>query len=108
MSKPLTFLSVIRLIDMIPRTGIKESTFAYYVSRFWDWLEENDYKKDAEILKEHLRIRNGEKVAMAVMDEASDELDNHKKDCIIQIKDDVEVHTDKIYIENLNGNLYIN
>ena len=45
---------------------------------------------------------------MAVMDEASDELDNHKKDCIIQIKDDVEVHTDKIYIENLNGNLYIN
>lgn len=122
MSKPLTFLSVIRLIDMIPRTGVKESTFAYYVSRFWDWLEENDYKKDAEILKEHLRIRNGEKVAMAVMDKAPDEykkyygaicdlcaeVDNHKKDCIIQIKDDVEVHTDKIYIENLNGNLYIN
>ena len=120
MSKPLTFLSVIRLIDMIPRT-VKESTFAYYVNQFHDWLDENGYEKDVEVLKERLRIRNGEKVAMAVMDESSDEykfyeamiehyseIDNHSKDRIIQVNNDVNVKTDKIYIGTVNGNLYIN
>ena len=69
MSKPLTFIPVIRLINMIPREGVRETSFAYYVNRFCDWLEENGYERDLEVLKEYIRARNGEKIAMAVMDD---------------------------------------
>lgn len=121
MDKPYTFSSIVRLIDFIP-IGARENAVVAYINKFIDWCRNNGYNADVKVLEEHLKARRGEDVAMAVMDKAPDEykkyygaicdlcaeVDNHKKDCIIQIKDDVEVHTDKIYIENLNGNLYIN
>jgi hypothetical protein len=70
MSKPLTFISVIRLINMIPKdAGINEGAFTYYVDRFCEWLNSNGYETDLKILKEYVRARNGEDIAMAVMDD---------------------------------------
>jgi len=60
-----TFTSLPRLLDMIkPTDRVK-----WYSSRLADALEEEGYITDAKIVRESIKIMNGEKVPMATMDE---------------------------------------
>lgn len=68
-----TFTSLPRLLDRIKPTDRAK----WYSSRLADALEKEGYITDAKIVRESIKIMNGEKVPMATMDEepVSEELE---------------------------------
>jgi hypothetical protein len=60
-----TFTSLPRLLDRIKPTDRAK----WYSSRLADALEKEGYITDAKIVRESIKIMNGEKVPMATMDE---------------------------------------
>ena len=68
-SKPYTFNSIPRLLDMIPHS---EKAIAY-IKKLSDQLKEEGYEKDSKIVNEHIKIMNGEKIGMATMDKKKKE-----------------------------------
>ena len=81
-SKVYTFKSIPRLLDMIQPSDRAKT----YIAKLADSLDGQGYHSDANIVRESIKIMNGEKVAMATMDEepVSDELEEaammHYKD----------------------------
>lgn len=71
-NKGYTFKSIPRLLDMIQPSDRAKA----YVAKLADSLDEQGYHTDAKIVRESIKIMNGEKVAMATMDEepVSDDL----------------------------------
>jgi hypothetical protein len=67
------FKAIPRLLDMIEPTDKAKS----YVTKLADAFDSEGYYTDAKIVRESLKIMNGEKVAMATMDEepANEELE---------------------------------
>lgn len=72
-SKVYTFKSIPRLLDMIQPNDRAKT----YIAKLADSLDEQGYYTDANIVRESIKIMNGEKVAMATMDEepVSEELE---------------------------------
>jgi hypothetical protein len=62
-----TFTSLPRLLDRIKPTDRAK----WYSSRLADALEKEGYITDAKIVRESIKLMNGEKVPMATMDEES-------------------------------------
>jgi hypothetical protein len=60
-----TFTSLPRLLDRIKPTDRAK----WYSSRLADALEKEGYITDAKIVRESIKLMNGEKVPMATMDE---------------------------------------
>ena len=60
-----TFKAIPRLLGMIPPTDRAKS----YCQKLIDSLEQEGYSTDAKIVRDCLKQMNGEKVAMATMDE---------------------------------------
>jgi hypothetical protein len=73
-----TFTSLPRLLDRIKPTDRAK----WYSSRLADALEEEGYITDAKIVRESIKIMNGEKVPMATMDEepVSEDLEEASKE----------------------------
>lgn len=65
--KEYTFKAIPRLLGMIPPTDRAKS----YCQKLIDSLEQEGYSTDAKIVRDCLKQMNGEKVAMATMDEVS-------------------------------------
>ena len=65
--KGFTFKAIPRLLDMIP-PSVRAKT---YIGKLSDTLENEGYHTDAKIVRETIRIMNGDKVGMATMDEES-------------------------------------
>ena len=63
--KEYTFKAIPRLLGMIPPTDRAKS----YCQKLIDSLEQEGYSTDAKIVRDCLKQMNGEKVAMATMDE---------------------------------------
>lgn len=63
--KEYTFKAIPRLLEMIQPTDRAK----LYCQKLIDSLEQEGYSTDAKIVKNRLKIMNGEKVAMATMDE---------------------------------------
>ena len=63
--KEYTFKSIPRLLDMIQPSDRAK----FYTSKLADSLDEQGYHTDANIVRESIKIMNGEKVAMSTMDE---------------------------------------
>ena len=72
-SDKFAFKAIPRLLEMIEPTDRAKA----YIAKLADTLEVEGYPTDAKIVRESLKIMNGEKVAMATMDEepVSDDLD---------------------------------
>ena len=71
------FKVIPRLLDMIEPTDRAKA----YIAKLADTLEVEGYSTDAKIVRESLKIMNGEKVPMATMDEepVSEELNEAKR-----------------------------
>lgn len=63
-NKEYTFNAIPRLLEMIQPTDRAKS----YCQKLIDSLEQEGYSTDAKIVRERLKLMNGEKVAMATMD----------------------------------------
>ena len=63
--KEYTFKAIPRLLEMIQPTDRAKS----YCQKLIDSLEQEGYSTDAKIVKNRLKIMNGEKVSMATMDD---------------------------------------
>ena len=63
--KEYTFKAIPRLLEMIQPTDRAKT----YCQKLIDSLEQEGYSTDAEIIRDCLKQMNGEKVAMATMDE---------------------------------------
>lgn len=63
--KEYTFTAIPRLLEMIQPTERSKS----YCQKLIDSLEQEGYSTDAKIVRERLKLMNGEIVAMATMDE---------------------------------------
>ncbi len=72
-SERFTFKAIPRLLEMIEPTDRAKA----YIAKLADILEVEGYSTDAKIVRECLKIMNGEKVPMATMDEepVSEELE---------------------------------
>ena len=66
-SDRFAFKSIPRLLEMIEPTDRAKT----YTAKLVDALEAEGYPTDAKIVRERLKIMNGEKVSMATMDEES-------------------------------------
>lgn len=64
-SKVYTFKSIPRLLEMIQPSDRAK----FYATKLAERLESEGYPFDATIVKESIKVMNGEKVAMATMDE---------------------------------------
>ena len=64
-NKEYTFKAIPRLLEMIQPTDRAKS----YCQKLIDSLEQEGYSTDAKIVRERLKLMNGETVAMATMDE---------------------------------------
>ena len=64
-SKKFAFKAIPRLLEMIEPTDRAKA----YIAKLADTLEVEGYSTDAKIVRESLKIMNGEKVPMATMDE---------------------------------------
>ena len=64
-SERFAFKAIPRLLEMIEPTDRAKA----YIAKLADTLELEGYSTDAKIVMESLKIMNGEKVAMATMDE---------------------------------------
>ena len=68
--KDYTFSPILRLLDAIP-TGIwkaKSKQCEIYAEKLAKNLESEGYLTDAALIREKIKMKNGEPVAMAVMD----------------------------------------
>jgi hypothetical protein len=63
-SKMFTFKAIPRLLEMIEPTDRAKA----YIAKLADTLEVEGYLTDAKIVRERIKIMNGEKVPMATMD----------------------------------------
>lgn len=63
--KEYTFNAIPRLLELIQPTDRAKS----YCQKLIDSLEQEGYSADAKIVRERLKLMNGENVAMATMDE---------------------------------------
>ena len=63
-SERFAFKAIPRLLEMIEPTDRAKA----YIAKLIDALEVEGYSTDAKIVRERLKIMNGEKVAMATMD----------------------------------------
>lgn len=82
-----TFKAIPRLLEMIEPTDRAKT----YTTKLADTLEVEGYSTDAKIVRERLKIMNGEKVSMATMDEGpvSDELKEFEREYIEREKDNI-------------------
>ena len=64
-SERFAFKTIPRLLEMIESTDRAKA----YIAKLSDALEVEGYSTDAKIVREHLKIMNGEKVPMATMDD---------------------------------------
>ena len=64
-SERFAFKAIPRLLEMIEPTDRAKA----YIAKLVDTLDVEGYSTDAKIVRESLKIMNGEKVAMATMDE---------------------------------------
>ena len=73
-SKIFTFKAIPRLLEMIKPTDRAKA----YITKLADTLEVEGYLTDAKIVRERIKIMNGEKVSMATMDgePVSEEFEN--------------------------------
>lgn len=76
-SKVYTFKSIPRLLEMIEPTDRAK----FYATKLAERLESEGYPFDATLVRESIKIMNGEKVAMATMDKepVSEELEEKAK-----------------------------
>ena len=65
LSERFAFKAIPRLLEMIEPTDRAKA----YIAKLIDALEVEGYSTDAKIVRERLKIMNGEKVAMATMDD---------------------------------------
>ncbi len=79
------FKAIPRLLDMIEPTDKAKS----YVTKLADAFDSEGYYTDAKIVRESLKIMNGEKVPMATMDEepVSEELEEEIKKYLHEVYD---------------------
>lgn len=77
-SERFAFKAIPRLLEMIEPTDRAKA----YIAKLADTLELEGYSTDAKIVRESLKIMNGEKVAMATMDEkpVSEDLEKASKE----------------------------
>lgn len=91
--KEYTFKAIPRLLEMIQPTDRAKS----YCQKLIGSLEQEGYSTDAKIVRDCLKQMNGEKVAMATMDEQKpdDKVEPkfHKGDWVVYCNDDVDLIT---------------
>lgn len=109
-NKEYTFKAIPRLLEMIQPTDRAKS----YCQKLIDSLEQEGYSTDAKIVTDWLKTMNGEKVAMATMDEqkAVNEAESKFKvgDWIVNnISKDVflikSINSGYCTLEDINGNI---
>lgn len=103
-SERFTFKAIPRLLEMIEPTDRAKA----YIAKLADILEVEGYSTDAKIVRESLKIMNGEKVAMATMDEVSVSEDLESWDEFSHIDDAIEDYCRYdnhivFFTESLNG-----
>jgi len=93
-SDRLAFKAIPRLLEMIEPTDRAKS----YTAKLADALEVEGYSTDAKIVRESLKIMNGEKVPMATMDEepVNEELEEAAKHYLYS-----NILYDDVYVGNL-------
>jgi hypothetical protein len=98
-NKEYTFKAIPRLLEMIQPTDRAKS----YCQKLIDSLEQEGYITDAKIVSDCLKQMNGEKVAMATMDEQkpawSEEDEEIIEKCIEAIRHSCYSHFTKIKVE---------
>ena len=84
----LHFSQILRLLEMIP-TNEWNARSETYAGKLADKLQEEGYAADAELIRNHIKMRNGEKVAMAVQD---DDINVEPHNYVLLTDSDGQIH----------------
>ena len=69
MKEGLHFNQIVRILDLIP-ASVWNAKIEAYAGRLADVLEQEGYADDAGLIRNHIKSRNGERIAMAVQDDS--------------------------------------